>query len=237
VPAPTVIDRVLGLIEGDPGPSLSGFIGDEATLDQIREFLIHRSAYQLKEADPHSWVIPRLRGPAKAALVEIQSDEYGGGRPDRVHSYLFERALVALGLDGAYGAYIDVLPGFTLATVNLVSMFGLNRRLRGAAVGHLATFEATSSEPNGRYARGIRRHGLDGEATGFFDEHVEADSVHEVIAIHDLVGGLVREEPDLAADVVWGAASLLHMERIWADRLLDSWRSGRSSLLEPATVP
>ena len=43
------------------------------------EFLVHRSAYQLKEADPHSWAIPRLSGAPKAALVEIQADEYGGG--------------------------------------------------------------------------------------------------------------------------------------------------------------
>ena len=48
--------------------------------EQFLEFVVHRSAYQLKEADPHSWAIPRLSGPPKAALVEIQADEYGGGR-------------------------------------------------------------------------------------------------------------------------------------------------------------
>ncbi len=58
---------------------------------------MHRSAYQLKEADPHSWAIPRLSGPPKAALVEIQADEYGGGRPDRMHAELFADAMEALG--------------------------------------------------------------------------------------------------------------------------------------------
>ena len=46
-------------------PSLSRHIEREATLEQVLEFLVHRSAYQLKEADPHSWAIARLSGAAE----------------------------------------------------------------------------------------------------------------------------------------------------------------------------
>jgi len=173
--ASAIIDALLQAIAREEGRSLSSFIEQEATIEQVREFVTHRSAYQLKEADPQTWIIPRLRTPAKAALVEIQSDEYGGGHADRIHSVLFARAMHALGLDPSYGAYINRLPGVTLATVNLMSLFGLNRRLRGAGIGHLATFETTSSEPNGRYAKGLRRLGYDGEATDFFDEHVASE--------------------------------------------------------------
>ena len=236
VDASQVIDLLLEDIAADDGPSLARFIEHRASIEQVHEFLIHRSAYQLKEADPHSWVIPRLRGAAKAALVEIQSDEYGGGRADRVHSTLFAKTMSALGLDATYGAYVDDLPGVTLATVNLVSMFGLHRRWRGAAVGHLATFETTSSEPNKRYGNGLRRLGLGPDATDFFDEHVEADSVHEVIAIHDLVGGLVAAEPGLASDVLFGARCLLAMERKWAEHLIGAWEHDRSSLRQPVHI-
>ena len=38
---------------------------------------------------------------AKAALVEIQSDEYGGGRPQRMHAELFAKTMRGLGLDSA----------------------------------------------------------------------------------------------------------------------------------------
>jgi hypothetical protein len=71
-------EAITELIESEDGPQLSAHMETSATLDQFRELLIHRSAYQLKEADPHSWAIPRLAGPAKAALVEVQADEYGG---------------------------------------------------------------------------------------------------------------------------------------------------------------
>ena len=45
--------------------------------------------------------------PPKAALVEIQADEYGGGRAERIHAQLFADAMDALGLDSRYGAYLD----------------------------------------------------------------------------------------------------------------------------------
>ena len=101
--------------------SLSAFVEREATLEQAVEFLIHRSAYQLKEADPHSWVIPRLEGAAKTMVMEIQYDEYGSGDPAWIHAELFRSTMLAAGLDGSYGAYVDRLPGTTLATVNLIS--------------------------------------------------------------------------------------------------------------------
>ena len=148
------IDLALRAIAEEDGPSLSSYVKVSASLDEVREFLVHRSAYQLKEADPHSWAIPRLSGPPKAALIEIQSDEYGGGRAEWIHAELFARAMRALGLDSDYGAYLELIPGITLATVNLMSLFGLHRRWRGAIVGHLALFEMTSSIPNRRYADG-----------------------------------------------------------------------------------
>jgi hypothetical protein len=230
----TPIDLVLrAIVDADDGPSLSQHLERAGTLDEVLEFVVHRSAYQLKEADPHSWAIARLWGPPKAALVEVQFDEYGGGRPERVHAELFGAAMEELGLDRTYGAYVDLLPGVTLATVNLMSLLGLHRRWRGAIVGHLAAFEMTSSLPNRRYANALRRLGFGERATEFFDEHVEADAVHEQVAAVDLAGGLARLEPALAGDVVWGARALIDVEARWAEHLLDCWELGRSSLLSP----
>ena len=234
-PDPEEMDVALRAIEAtDDGPSLSRYVEREATREQVLEFLAHRSAYQLKEADPHSWAIPRLSGPPKAALVEIQADEYGGGRAERMHARLYGDTMAAVGLDPRYGAYADHLPAATLATVNLMSLCGLHRRLRGAIVGHLALFEMTSSIPNRRYAAGLRRLGLDDPAvTGFFDEHVEADAVHEAVAAVDLAGGLARQEPELVADILWGARALVTVEGRWARALLTAWEAGRSSLRHP----
>src|SRR5690606_37906877 len=118
-----------------------------------------------KEADPHSWAIPRLEGNARAALVEIQSDEYGGGRPERVHQQIYRHTMTGLGLDPTYGAYTDRVAAITLASTNLMSLFGLQRRLRGAIVGHLAAYEMTSSIPCRLVSTGFRRAGYSEQVT------------------------------------------------------------------------
>jgi Iron-containing redox enzyme len=177
-----VAERLFRLVEGAVSPPLSGYLQRHATRYQMLEFLTHRSIYTLKEADPHSWAIPRISGAAKVALVELQYDEYGAGRPARQHAKMFADTLEACGLDSAYGAYIDVTPAVTLAVNNTMSMFGLHRRLRGATVGHLAAFEATSSLPARRVSLGLRRLGFPDPAPAYFEEHIEADAVHEQLA-------------------------------------------------------
>jgi hypothetical protein len=225
-----VADALAALVAADDGPSLAGYLQRRADLAEFREFVMHRSVYHLREADPHSWGIPRLGGRAKAALIEIQLDEYGGGTLSRMHAELFRTTMRSLGLDTSYGAYVDAVPAITLATNNVISYFGLHRRLRGALLGHLAAFEMTSSLPNRRYGNGLRRLGGDAVATRFYDEHVEADAVHEQIAAHDMCGALVEDEPTARNDVLFGAACALKLDALFATHLLDRWARQQSSL-------
>ena len=142
-----------------------------------------RSIYHLKESDPTAWLVPRLAVRAKAALMELQYDEYGAGDPNRLHAHLFARGIEACGLRPEYGAYIDDVPLEVLEQNNAMSMFGLHRRLRGAALGHLAAFEATSSLPSRRMVAGLDRLGFPEEMIDYYAEHVEADAVHEQLAV------------------------------------------------------
>jgi hypothetical protein len=214
----------------DGWPSLSGYLRGRATREQFREFVTHRSVYHLREADPHTFTIPRLAGAAKAALIEIQIDEYGGGVAAKMHQELFKRTMSWFDLDLTYGAYVDSVGTATLANNNVMSLFGLHRRNRGALLGHLAAYEMTSTVPNRNYGNGLRRLGGDAGATAFYDEHVEADAVHEQIAAHDLCGSFAAAEPELAGDVLFGARAALALDARWAESLLTAWAEGRSSL-------
>ena len=114
-PAPgDVADALLQLTGQGGGRSVSAFLATRGTVQHMREFAVHRSAYQLKEADPHTWAIPRLSGGVKAAMVEIQADEYGAGTERDMHQNLFALTMHELGLDSGYGAYLDLLPATTL---------------------------------------------------------------------------------------------------------------------------
>lgn len=236
LPEGTTVPQILRELVGIPDHGrLTDFMARHATLEQFREFVVQRSAYHLKESDPHSWAIPRLSGRAKAALVEIQSDEYGGGDPYRIHATMYGRLMSRLGLDPTYGAYLDEISGVSLTAVNLMSLFGLHRDFLGEIVGHLAVFEMTSPLPNRKYANGLRRLGR-GDALEFYEEHVEADAVHEQIAAHDLAGALAEDEPSFAERIVHGAHTLLAVDELVAEHLLDAWTAGRSSLYEPVSL-
>jgi hypothetical protein len=215
---------------GDAG--LARFMQREATEEQYREFLVHRSIYHLKESDPHAFAIPRLDGAPKVALAELQYDEFGGGRPDRLHSTLFARALEGAGLDPAYGVYVDVVAAPTLAVNNAMSLFALHRRLRGALMGHLAAFESTSSLPCRRYAGGAERLGFDERVTAYFDEHVEADAVHEQLACRSICQRLVEQHPELHRDVLMGAAACVQLEARSGALMVGAWRDAGSALLD-----
>lgn len=228
-----VARRLFDLAAADDGPSLSRYVAKRADAEQVRELLVLKSLYQLKEADPHTWAVPRLAGAPKAALVEIQADEYGGGQPGRMHAELFARTMRGAGLDDTYGRYVDAVPTVVLVALNTMSLFGLHRRLRGAIVGHLAAFEMTSSIPSRLYGNGFRRLGHDTDTTWYFDEHVEADAVHEQIAARDLAGRLVEQEPALRDDVLLGAAACLAVEGDVAAYALGRWQEGGSALRVP----
>jgi hypothetical protein len=211
------------LVEADDGPSVSHHLLRGGTLAQYREYVLQRSLYQLREADPHSWALPRIAGPAKVALAEIQGDEYGGGRVQALHAHMYARGMVALGLEPSLDrAWREALPPM-LAVLNLMSYLGLHRRWRGAIVGHLAAYEMTSTQPCRRLGNGLRRLGFGTDATAYFDEHVEADAVHEQLASHDLCGALVQHEPHLRDDVLRGARACLAVEARFGAALLERW--------------
>ena len=165
------VDRAL------PGPGTSRYVQRSVSLPQWQELLVSKSIYQLKEADPHSWAIPRLAGDAKTALVEIQYDEYGAGRRGRQHSQLFAETMRLCGLDPA----LRRLPGRRTRLRARPQQpddacWGCTAGWWPASLGHLALYESTSCLPNKHYAVAARRLGLPEDAVTYFDEHVEADA-------------------------------------------------------------
>lgn len=233
-PDRTAADEMDALaIESVDGSGPSYWLRDNGTWEQMREYFVHRSLYHLKEGDPHAWAIPRLSGQAKASFVAVEYDEYGAGRGARVHQQLFADLLTAAGLDSTYLGYLDAVPAESLAVVNLMSMFGLHRWLRGAAIGHFASTEITSPPGSRRLVEALQRLGAPAECVAFYAEHVEADAVHEQVVRRDVVGDLVTREPQLDRDVVFGIRAHAMIEDRLGDAMVAAWKAGESSLRRP----
>jgi hypothetical protein len=220
-------------IEPVNGEGPSYYLRDTGTWEQMREYFVHRSLYHLKEGDPHAWAIPRLTGQAKASFVAVEFDEYGAGRGAHLHQQLFADLMDAAGLDSTYLAYLDAVPAESLAVVNLMSMFGLHRWLRGAAIGHFAATEITSPPGSRRLVEALQRLGAPDECVTFYSEHVEADAVHEQVVRIDVVGDLVARDPRLDRDVVFGMRAHAVVEDRLADTMIAAWKADQTSLRRP----
>ncbi|MGK4585207.1 iron-containing redox enzyme family protein [Kitasatospora sp. HPMI-4] len=225
---PALFERLL--TEPRDGSGASHFLLAHGERWQAREYLVHRSLYHLKEADPQTWVVPRLPGAAQAALMAVQFDEYGAGRAERAHTRLFAEMMADFELDSRYGHYLDVAAGAALAVVNLMSMFGLHRSLRGALVGQFAAVEMTSSPSSARLVAAFERLGAGPAGIRFYREHVEADAVHEQLVRHGVVRELLLAEPELEQDIAFGAAAACAVEERLTEHLVSHWRRRESSL-------
>jgi hypothetical protein len=213
-------------------PQVAAFLAREATEQQFRDYLAQRAVFHLRESDAQCFLLARLAGPAKTALAEVQYDEFGAGRSERLHADLFARGLAALGMPTDITTYAEQAHPTVLTTVNAISMLNLHRRLRGAAAGHFAAFEATSSIPCKLIAEGAQRLGLPAEIIDYYSEHVEADAVHEQIAIHDLCGSLVSDDPTLGPDVLLGASICLGVDALAGEALLEAWGADAGAVPE-----
>ncbi|MGQ0744557.1 MAG: iron-containing redox enzyme family protein [Acidimicrobiales bacterium] len=215
----------------------SVYLARRGQLWQLREYVVHRSLYHLKEAAPQTFLLPRLTGGTQAALCRLLYDELGAGRSERMHSALFAQMMVDLELDPTYGAYLDLVPAPALAIVNAMSLFGLHRRYLGAAIGQLASIEITSSPASDRLARATAA--LVPEPRGadrFFAEHIEADAVHEQMIRREIITGLVTQRPELTGDIAFGIRVDSFLEAHLARHLLGAWTSGQTSLLDAIGV-
>ncbi|MFJ2091395.1 iron-containing redox enzyme family protein [Streptomyces sp. NPDC087901] len=209
------------LVELVRGTGVSHFLQESGTLNQLRAYAA--LPCHLKEADPHAWVLrPRQGGHGRSRVLRVRC--LPACRAGRVHARLFADLVADLGLETSYGHYVDEGHAEVLALVNLMSLFGLHSRLRGAPAGHFAAVEITSSPSSRRPALAMRRAEAGPAAEHFYTEHVEADAVHEQTVRHDVVRGLLDEEPALEADVVSGIDATGRLEDRLAARLLSDWR-------------
>jgi hypothetical protein len=82
----------------------------------------------------------------------------------------------------------------------------------------------------------MRRCGAGPAAEHFYDEHVEADAVHEQVVRHEVIGGLLADEPSLEPDIAFGCAATVHLEDRLAEHIGVAWAEGRSALRTPLSA-
>ena len=214
-----------------PDTGLSAYLRDEASLGQLREIVAQRSLFFQREPDPWTMVVPSLRGPAKAGLIDVLLDEYGWGRHDQMHSTVYERLMERLGLDTAYDAYFDATVHQFLAVQNYQGMLARNRRLCRRMYGYIYLVEAESPQAMRTYLAAYDRLGVDDpDVREFYDLHVTADEDHQRVALEEMIVPVVRAEPEARFDIAAGVVGGQHLEHAFSQHLHACFTAGESAL-------
>ena len=227
----TWLERIV--LEEPPLPDrgFGAFLRDSITLDQMRDIVAMRSLFFLKEPDPWAMVIPSLRGPAKAGLIDVLLDEYGWGRYDHMHSTVYEVLMDRLGLETGYDAYFDRTVHQFLAVLNYQGMLARHRRLCRRMYGYIYLVEAESPQAMRGYLAAFDRLGVtDPDIRRFYDLHVTADEDHQRVALEEMITPVVRAEPEARHEIARGVLGGQHLEDAFTRHLLERFSAGQSAL-------
>ncbi len=185
----------------------------------VREYLVHRSLDHLSGPGPHVWAMPPLNTRSATAFA-TESDT-------------LTDLMVAARLEPGYLAYIDLVPAESLAVVNVMSLFGLHRSYRGAAMGRFAANAITCCPDSRRLCQALERMNAPAACRRFYRAQAESDAAHDRVIRTDVVGDLLGREPDLEPDVVFGMRAFGVVEDRLANHLMRCWSAGNSSLRRP----
>ena len=164
---------------------------------------------------------PAAGGRAKAALVEVQYDEYGAGDPNRLHHAPLRRGPGGVRAEPPSAAPTSTTPPpEVLEQNNAMSLFGLHRRLRGAAARPLRRVRGDQLAALAADGAGLRAAR---PAAGAWSTTTTSTSrPTRCTSSWPCATSAARwsaDEPDLADDVFLGAFTCLDLEDRVAGRV------------------
>src|ERR1700689_1905534 len=189
------------LVSDSTSSSLGTYLSQSGTIDQFREFCVPRSAHQQRSFDTERPAALSRAEENELVKVLIPFDEWGTGEAGRVRASFLADVMTSLGLDPSYGSYVEILPGVTLATANLATMFALHPHWRAALVGQLSVAEMTSMESMERYRKALFRFGLRPVGRRFANADVVVDSRRPLFFRSQVVTGLLNPGRQLGGDL------------------------------------
>lgn len=191
---------------------------EHGTWSQMREYFVQRSVHRLRTDDAAAW--------ASHAMTPAEFHQSVSGGDDHPPRCRFAEVLSAAGLDPGYLCYLDEVAPEALALVNMMSMFGLHRNLRGAATGQEAATAITVRRASGGLVEALLRLGAPQPCVQFYRDNAGIPGRPGCAPM----AALLDREPELEADVVLGIRAFELLEDRFATRLVTSWADGRSSL-------
>lgn len=200
--AGTAVDALRRLAHEHMVPPIYDWLADEATLDDLVEFVSLEGGPDADFDDLVAIAQVGLRGLPKLTLGANYWDEMGRGDLGAVHTELHRRMAHALDLRTVP---VDELPIEALERKALNGYLATNRALQPELLGSLGMIECQAGTRCRRVVAAMQRLGVPEAALPFYAEHATTDPHHGKDWLEHAVEPLVREHPDWGPRMVTGA--------------------------------
>jgi pyrroloquinoline quinone (PQQ) biosynthesis protein C len=152
--------------------------------------------------------------------MEIASnywDEMGNGKPEEVHTHLFQKTLDYLGVDAEY--IRNNVFHESVASGNMSSCLAMYRRHNLRALGYFGTTEYIAPKRFKSLLKAWERNRLDPVFAQYHRLHVSIDAAHGAAWLNNVIAPLVEKNPDCGRAIAEGMLLRLESSNDYLDAL------------------
>jgi hypothetical protein len=220
------LELFIGSHEVARHPTYFAFLAHEASIDDIRFYLVQESAI---DGNTDDFLAALQIGAPRQAKLEIAAnywDEMGEGSEEGLHSELFLSALrsFAVGPDETTAA----LTFEALVCGNLQTMLSLRRKYFYLGIGYFAATEQLVPERFKALKLGWERTGLPESAAQYHMLHIEVDSFHTERWYREVIRSVAAQGAAQRAEIVRGALHRIFTSQRYLDSLMAAFPSRQS---------
>ena len=187
------VRAIRSLAAKDRLPAVYRWVAEEASLDELREFLAIEGGPDAGFDDLVAACQIGLSGAPKMELARNYWDEMGNGNPAEVHTELHRQMADIVGIPTVER---EALPVAALQRAALGGLLATNRWLQPEMIGALGLTELQAGPRCRLVLAGFARLGLPEAAQRFYSVHADVDPRHGKDWLDNAIAPLAKQSPD-----------------------------------------
>jgi hypothetical protein len=196
------------------------FLDKRANRAELRYFLAQESTLDPRFDDIVALMQVGARSEAKMEMARNYWDEMGNGEDAKVHSALFQKALIELDVNDSYLRKNVSLEA--MVTGNVSACVVLDRRYLGMAVGYFGVTEYVPPRRLKYLVKAMTRNHLSSAAIEYHRLHAIIDAHHALGWFNNVVTPALNANPESRHDISRGAFLRLSASLRYLDDLMNT---------------
>lgn len=186
--------------------ALDVFLKENASLAQMREFLLQESPLEMLFGDILACMLPGVYGGIKTEMLKNYNDELGNGNTKHIHRNMRARLMKKLGLpEDVYITDANTLILEELQLINLYLSTATSRSKHIRLVGVFMATELSVADHFQHQIAGWKRHGMTDRDLIYYRAHISIDNEHAHDWIENVVKPIVAMNPKNIHQIAFGA--------------------------------